>query len=109
MNKYASLPQREVVADDKPKEREMCGIPDCTSRYVPNAKPPQKIWQRGFADVAFTLDDGTRIARCAEHYCKDIYRAGNGSWSDITGKDLYLTHDALQAHYARMDAKGKAA
>jgi hypothetical protein len=102
MSRYDSVPKREAATDDKPKEREMCGVPDCTSHYVPNGNPQRR---RGFADVAFTLPDGTRIARCAEHYCKDIYRAGNGSWSDITGRDLYLTQDALDAHYKQMGAR----
>lgn len=94
MSKYTSVPQRESATDDKPKQREMCGVPDCISRFIGNGKPRQ----RGFADVAFTLADGTRIARCCYHYDLDLHRARAGRWSDIAMDEQGLTVDRVNAY-----------
>lgn len=79
-------------------EREMCGVSGCTTyigkgRYAPS-----------FADVAFTLPDGTRIARCSKCYTDQLYRTGKGSMSEITGRQPYLTLELVKAHWARLDA-----
>jgi len=99
-NKYAAgLIDRYTPTDaEKNHEREMCGVSGCQTyigkgRYAPS-----------FADVAFTLPDGTRIARCAKCYTDHLYRAGKGSMCEITGRQPDLTLELVKAHWAKIDA-----
>lgn len=101
----ASVPERTLVDDRKPKRPEFCSVLDCQTRYLGQGKG----YARGYADVVFTLDDGVVIARCAEHYMRQIYRAGRGSMCEITGREWRITREAVQAHWAKLDAAEKKA
>lgn len=94
---FASEPRFEHAPEEK-AEREMCGVSGCAT-YVGHGK-----YAPSFADVAFTLADGTRIARCAKCYTDQLYRCGKGSMSEITGRQPYLTLELVHAHWARLDA-----
>jgi hypothetical protein len=100
----AGLPAR-VSEESKHERPTYCGVLGCDTRYVGEGKPKQ----RGYADVVFTLESGVTIARCAEHYMRQLYRTGKGSMSEITGRDWVLTPEAVKAHWERLEAKEKAA
>ncbi|SEJ55320.1 hypothetical protein [Frateuria terrea] len=99
MSKYTTgAPQRE---SERPTERpQFCGVANCQSRWDPrDAKH-----LRGFADVVFTLDDGTVIARCGDCYIRHIYAAGKGVHCEITGRQPDMNIDMVKAHWSRVDA-----
>lgn len=103
MSKYTNgAPQREP---EKPAERPVfCGVSDCQSRWDP--KEAKRL--RGFADVVFTLSDGTVIARCGDCYIRHIYACGKGVHCEITGRQPDMNIDMVNAHWARVDAAEQA-
>jgi hypothetical protein len=105
MSKYLQAPpKREASHDERPKRPEFCAVSGCLTRW--DAHHAKHV--PGFADVVFTLDDGTLIARCADHYLAQIYKAGRGSHCDISGRQPDLNIDMVRAHWARVDEAEKA-
>lgn len=98
MSKYTSgAPVRQEVG---PKPRpEHCAVEGCLTHW----NPKLSRHERGFADVVFTLEDGTVIARCADHYLKHMYAVGRGVHCEITGRQPDMNIDMVKAHWARLD------
>lgn len=86
------------LQDERPKAQ-MCEYPNCRTRYPGRGRPKLQ----GFADVAFTAPDGTPVALCCEHYDELLYRAGQGRFSEITGRQSLMTLDLVKAHWQRLD------
>lgn len=104
MSRYVSSVPARVDESEKTERPMFCGVEDCQSRWDPkNAKHI-----RGFADVVFTLADGTVIARCGECYTRHIYACGRGTMSEITGRQPTMTLDLVREHWARVDAAEEA-
>lgn len=80
---------REREAEVKPVRPKFCGVVGCQTHRDPKTKERM----RGFADVLIELDGGEMVPRCAEHYLRDIYRAGHGRWSDIAVSDVLAKED----------------
>jgi hypothetical protein len=78
-------------------DREMCGVSGCQT-YIGDGR-----YASSFADVCFTLNDGTRIARCSKCYTDQLYRTGKGQMSDITGRQPYLTPENVKAYWDKLD------
>ena len=93
MSKYLARVERESSEPAKPPE--FCDVTDCTSYYPGNGKPGQ----RGKADVVIN-----GVARCCYCYDRELYRMGLGRLSEITGRSVDLTLDAVHAHWAKVDA-----
>lgn len=105
MSKYLkSVPHREESSDSRPKRPAFCAVSGCLTRW--NAHDAKH--ETGFADVVFTLDDGTQIARCADHYLEQIYKTGKGSHCDITGRQPDMNLDMVRAQWDRSEAEEKA-
>lgn len=103
MSKYMiAAPKREP--EHGPKRPTFCAVADCLTHW--NAKDAKH--EPGFADVVFTLNYGTVIARCADHYLAQIYKAGRGSHCDISGRQPDLTIDMVREQWARVDADEQA-
>ncbi len=47
------------------------------------------------------------VSRCAEHYMRNVYAAGKGSMSEITGRQWQLTPALVREHWAKVEAKEK--
>lgn len=97
MSKYlTSSPERETGKPSRPK---FCAVSGCLTSW--NAKLGRH--EPGFADVVFTLDDGTVIARCADHYLRHVYRSGHGVHCTITGKSPDMNIEMLHAYWQKLD------
>lgn len=99
MSKYTTgAPKRDP--EGQAARPTFCGVADCQSRWDPrDAKH-----LRGFADVVFTLHDGTVIARCGDCYIRHVYAVGRGVHCEITGRQPDMNIDMVKAHWARVDA-----
>lgn len=101
MKKYLTKFERSAaVVNVKPTH---CDVKACATRYPGKGQPKE----RGYADVIFTLQDGTVIARCSEHYMRDVARFGKSADHDIAGNDWLLTPDNVSAYHARKAAAAK--
>lgn len=94
----AGVPARVADAETKPKIPEFCGVEGCQTRYLGRGRG----YTRGFADVVFTAPDGFMVARCSEHYLRDIYRAGRGKDCDISGRDWLMSLEAVREFRAKL-------
>ena len=45
------------------------------------------------------------IARCGDHYLRNIYASGKGSMSEITGFGYHMHPDDVRAHWDRVEAR----
>lgn len=97
-SRYALSAPVRFSADEPARRPEYCGVLDCQTHYQGKGKPRV----RGFADVVFTTSDGTVIARCAEHYLRELYRSGRGKDCDISGRNWLMSLADVQEFRAKL-------
>lgn len=100
-SRYAHSAPERVVESEVQKLPEFCGVADCQTRRI---KLPNGDWKhvQGYADVIITLPDGGRVARCQEHYLRQIYRTGHGKDCDISGRHWQMSLADVQAFRAEL-------
>ncbi len=119
-SKYVAETPRAVsaVGDTKrieDRRPDKCGVFGCRNKVdvlqvivLDDSGHEHSGWWSDFSRSPSELKAGFQlmgwVPRCTDHFLGDVYAARRGVDSPITGTSTALTYEAVEAHWARLEA-----